>query len=75
MCAEIMRDGDHRHQPNRTRRWLAAGSAALPYVTQFNVPVTYYSTLMSIAYGKSGKESGLDGHVTCAKKLEQVAEK
>lgn len=45
------------------------------YGTKFNMPVSYYSTLMSVAYGKSYKESGLDGHVIRAKKLEEIAAK
>lgn len=45
------------------------------YGTKFNMPVAYYSTLMSVAFGKSAKEAGLDGHVIRAKKLEDVANK
>ncbi len=45
------------------------------YNTKFKMPVVYYSTLMSVAYGKSAKEAGLDGHVIRAKKLEEIAER
>jgi heterodisulfide reductase subunit B len=45
------------------------------YGTQFHIPVVYYSTLMAVAYGKSGKEAGLDGHVIRAKQLEEIAAK
>jgi len=45
------------------------------YGTKFQMPVTYYSTLMSVAYGKGIKESGLDGQVIRAKKLEEIAGK
>jgi heterodisulfide reductase subunit B len=45
------------------------------YGTKFDMPVAYYSTLMSVAYGKDAKESGLDGHVVRAKKLEKIASK
>ncbi len=45
------------------------------YNTKFNMPVVYYSTLMSVAYGKSAKEAGLDGQVIRAKKLEEIAGK
>ncbi len=45
------------------------------YGTKFKMPVTYYSTLMSVAYGKSGKEAGLDGQVIPAKQLEEIAQK
>lgn len=45
------------------------------YGTKFDMPVAYYSTSMSVAYGKSAKESRLDGHVIRAKKLEQIAAK
>ena len=43
------------------------------YGTRFEMPVVYYSTLMSVAYGKSAKEAGLDGQVIRAKKLEDIA--
>ncbi|MGA7799641.1 MAG: CoB--CoM heterodisulfide reductase iron-sulfur subunit B family protein [Gammaproteobacteria bacterium] len=45
------------------------------YGTKFKMPVVYYSTLMSVAYGKNGKEAGLDGQVIRAKQLEEVANK
>jgi heterodisulfide reductase subunit B len=45
------------------------------YKTNFKMPVVYYSTLMSVAYGKSGKEAGLDGQVIKAKQLEEIASK
>lgn len=43
------------------------------YDTKFKMPVVYYSTLMSVAFGRSGKDSGLDGQVIPAKKLEDIA--
>jgi heterodisulfide reductase subunit B len=43
--------------------------------TKFNIPVTYYSTLMSVAYGKSGKQAGLVGQIIPAKKPEVIAGK
>ena len=45
------------------------------YGTKFHIPVTYYSTLMSVAYGRSGKDAGLDGQIIRAKKLEEIAAK
>ncbi len=45
------------------------------YKTKFDMPVVYYSTLMSVAYGGSAKEAGLDGQVIKAKKLEEMASK
>jgi len=45
------------------------------YGTKFNMPSVYYSTLMSVAYGKSAKEAALDGQVVRAKKLEEIAAK
>lgn len=45
------------------------------YKTKFNMPVVYYSQLMSVAYGKSIKESALDGQVIKAKKLEDIIAK
>ena len=45
------------------------------YGTKFNIPVTYYSTLMAVAYGSSAKEAALDGQVIRAKQLEDIAAK
>lgn len=45
------------------------------YGTKFNIPVVYYSQLMSVAYGGSAKEAGLDGQVIKAKRLEDIAKK
>jgi heterodisulfide reductase subunit B len=45
------------------------------YGTKFDMPVSYYSTLMSVAYGKTAKQSGLDGHIVRAKQLEKIASK
>jgi heterodisulfide reductase subunit B len=41
------------------------------YNTKFKMPVVYYSALMTVAYGKGIKESGLDGQIIRAKKLEE----
>jgi heterodisulfide reductase subunit B len=45
------------------------------YGTKFHMPVVYYSTLMTVAYGKNAKQAGLDGRVIAAKRLEEIAEK
>ncbi|MDH5570898.1 MAG: CoB--CoM heterodisulfide reductase iron-sulfur subunit B family protein [Gammaproteobacteria bacterium] len=45
------------------------------YGTKFHIPVTYYSTLMAVAYGKSAKDAALDGQVIRAKQLEDIAAK
>lgn len=45
------------------------------YGTRFKVPVVYYSQLMSVAYGDSVKQAGLDGQVIRAKQLEEIADK
>jgi heterodisulfide reductase subunit B len=45
------------------------------YGTKFHIPVVYYSTLMVVAYGKSGKQAGLDGQIIRAKQLEEIAER
>ena len=45
------------------------------YNTKFDIPVVYYSTLMSVAYGKSYKEAGLDGQIIKAKQLDDIANK
>jgi heterodisulfide reductase subunit B len=43
--------------------------------TKFNIPVVYYSQLMTVAYGGSAKEAGLDGQLIKADKLETIAAK
>lgn len=43
--------------------------------TRFAMPVTYYSQLMTVAYGGTPKEAGLDGHVIPTGKLEDIAKK
>lgn len=45
------------------------------YGTKFSIPVTYYSQLMTVAYGGSAKDAGLDGQVIKAPKLEEIAAK
>ncbi len=45
------------------------------YGTKFHMPVTYYSQLLTVAYGGSAKEAGLDGNIVRAKKLEEIASK
>jgi heterodisulfide reductase subunit B len=42
---------------------------------KYNIPVTYYSQLMAVAYGHDGKASGLDGNIVRATKLEEIASK
>jgi heterodisulfide reductase subunit B len=43
--------------------------------TKFNMPVLYYSQLMTVAYGGSAQEAGLNGQVIRARKLEEIAVK
>lgn len=45
------------------------------YGTKLNMPVAYYSQLMTVDYGGTPKQAGLDGHVIRAKKLEEIAVK
>jgi len=45
------------------------------YGTKFNMPVVYYSALMTVAYGQDAKAAGLDGQVIKARKLEAIAGK
>lgn len=45
------------------------------YGTKFKMPVTYYSQLMTVAYGGSAKEAGLDGNIIRATRLEEIASK
>ena len=43
--------------------------------TKFDMPVTYYSQLMAVAYGATPKQAGLDGHIIKPKKLQEIAVK
>jgi len=43
--------------------------------TDFNIPVTYCSALMSVAYGRVVKGLALEGQVIRAKLLENIANK
>jgi heterodisulfide reductase subunit B2 len=43
------------------------------YGTTLNMPVTYYSQLLTVAYGGTIKEAGLDGHVIDPVRLKQIA--
>ena len=43
--------------------------------TNFNIPVVYYSTLMSVAFGRSAADSALNGQVIQAEKLNKIAGK
>ncbi|MEW5771764.1 MAG: CoB--CoM heterodisulfide reductase iron-sulfur subunit B family protein [Pseudomonadota bacterium] len=45
------------------------------YGTKFDIPVLYYSQLMTLAYGGSAKDAGLNGQVVKARKLEEFAAK
>ncbi len=45
------------------------------FKTKFEMPVVYYSQLISVAYGKSAKESALDGQIIPVKQLEDVTNK
>jgi heterodisulfide reductase subunit B2 len=45
------------------------------YGTKFNMPVLYYSQLLTLAYGGSAKDAGLPGQVIRARKLEEFAGK
>ena len=43
--------------------------------TKLAMPVTYYSQLMTVAYGGSVEEAGLDGHLIAPTKLKEIAAK
>ncbi|MEJ2691605.1 MAG: heterodisulfide reductase-related iron-sulfur binding cluster, partial [Candidatus Thiodiazotropha sp.] len=45
------------------------------YGTKFKMPVVYYSTLMSVAFGRNAKDAALDGHIIPIKQLEEIAGK
>ena len=51
------------------------GAINKKYGTKFKIPVLYYSQLMTLAYGGSAKEAGLNGQVIRAPKLEEFAAK
>ena len=43
--------------------------------TRLDMPVTYYRQLMTVAYGGSVKDAGLDGHLIQPTRLQALAEK
>ncbi len=43
--------------------------------TKFDIPVVFYSQLMSVAFGRSSKEAALNGQLVKADKLEKFTEK
>jgi heterodisulfide reductase subunit B len=43
--------------------------------SKFEMPVVYYSQLISVAYGRSIEDAALDGQIIKAKKLEEIAAK
>jgi heterodisulfide reductase subunit B2 len=43
--------------------------------TKFNMPVVYYSQLMTLAYGGNAQQAGLDGQLIKAEALEKIAGK
>ena len=45
------------------------------YGTKFKMPVVYDSTLMAVAYGHSAREAALDGQISPAKQLDELAAK
>jgi len=45
------------------------------YGTKFEIPVLYYTQLISVAYGQNAKKSALDGQIIRAPKLEDLANK
>jgi len=51
------------------------GAINKKYGKKFNIPVMYYSQLMTVAYGGSAKDAGLEGQIIRATKLEEIAAK
>ena len=43
--------------------------------SKFEMPVVYYSQLISVAYGRSAADAALDGQIIKAKQLEEIAAK
>jgi heterodisulfide reductase subunit B len=45
------------------------------FSSNFQMPVVYYSQLISVAYGRSASDAALDGQIIKAKQLEEIAAK
>jgi heterodisulfide reductase subunit B len=45
------------------------------YGTKFDIPVVFYSQAMSVAFGRSAKDSALNGQLIAPKKLIEIAGK
>ncbi|MCW8962769.1 MAG: CoB--CoM heterodisulfide reductase iron-sulfur subunit B family protein [Gammaproteobacteria bacterium] len=45
------------------------------YGTKFDMPVVYYSQLISVAYGRNANDAALNGQIIKARKLEEIAAK
>lgn len=43
--------------------------------TKFNIPVTYYSQLITVAYGGTAQDAALNGQIIRATRLEEIAKK
>jgi heterodisulfide reductase subunit B len=43
------------------------------YRIKLKMPVVYYSTLMTMAYGRRATDAALEGHVIPATRLEEIA--
>jgi heterodisulfide reductase subunit B len=52
-----------------------AESAIEQHGAKLAMPVTYYSRLMTVAYGGTAKEAGLDGHLIEPAPLQRIAAK
>ena len=62
-----------RPLPRSLRVMLAKRTS--PSAVSSAMPVEYYSALMTVAYGGNAKQTGLDGQIIKAKKLEEIAGK
>lgn len=54
---------------------VCQGQVHAKHGAKFKTPVVYYSILMAMAYGRSGKDAGLGGQRVPAEQLEALAAK
>jgi heterodisulfide reductase subunit B len=51
------------------------GDINAKFGTKFDMPVVFYSQVLSVAYGRSAKDAALNGQLIKPKKLIELAEK
>ena len=77
-------DADHVENYDKKVSWCGGadinvevyqGQINQKYNTKFDIPIVYYSTLMSVAYDKGYKQSGLNGQMIKTKQLDDIVNK